>query len=1122
MVVHTDKRILWDPRSGSKFIVGGGSTITLYECTPDSSEIRHVTSQSDLQFMRCFQWSPDPAVEDLVAVGLNTGTVDLMRLESTRYASNHVLTSGPRVSLPVRNSRSCNTLAFCDVQPNYLAVGLEKVRNDPSLIIWDVSTARSTMHIGPTSDNSLNVDAVNGRSQPFLPRSEVNSSRVDARILQQHAPTDSISSVEFVPNSAYLLLAGVSHRWLRLFDLRSPVPGAHTNVPSKVHSIATDPTDPNRIGTFGDGVVTIWDARRISSQPLLTFTIKDASADGGRVRSGAAFTTMQFSGTRRGRLATLEKNSSHVRFWDLQHAQVIETSPERTRDPTMQSGRAPRLSWTSPSSMLSWSSSGGSPTTGDEYLRRPSNIVLADTRKTKDFNWTLSSFALVPSLQTHPLSSQVMVVSKEGDLELYAIHDTPKYTSWSSRGDLAIGCGKSCRTVPGFDPRTPENHLEPWAVDSANDLAAPHVEDTDIQAYLANGRRKSATPARPFFGRGDEDGFPALSATSSKSRERVHPKVPKNSVAPSPAARSVNLPADRSTATVKPGELPVSGAAGDRASIRLGRRDKSASKARKHAMDTMHRFVEQDISMIMRGRVLKGYGLSSAYHNHLVTQDDPVENNTLSELWAWISFSKDTLSSQTLKHFGLDFSYEGLLGVWESAPATSTAPGTPEDLQSALQSPLMPVLSSSNLSALGLEYPHPIHRTTSRSKHHKDRPHASSSMDPPVAFSAGRGLDTPSGGRLSVHTAKSEQRELALQLCGWQLTPEDFANEIRRWEKEGKHSKAACWLVFTGQYSKALEVLMRSKDETHYMMTGTLVALTSHASSSSSRSAELREHTEHMIVRLQDPYFRAMLTLLTLRDWSEVLEEEALPLRERLVVAFQFLDDKALSSYLRRTVDRAITHGDIEGIVITGLTKSGMEILQNYVDSTGDVQTAAILSSYVSPSKLQNRRAERWLEAYRDMLDGWRLFHHRCQLDIDRGEIIKRAVDDGEMAALTGGWAPKQLMIRCNYCSKPIDVSDPFTTYNGRTNNCPSCGRPLPRCSICLMTVTIVPDGLREAGMARSQHEDTIDDAIVICQTCRHGGHASHLLEWFCSGDGTRTHRTCPVADCNCQCADRL
>ncbi len=33
------------------------------------------------------------------------------------------------------------------------------------------------------------------------------------------------------------------------------------------------------------------------------------------------------------------------------------------------------------------------------------------------------------------------------------------------------------------------------------------------------------------------------------------------------------------------------------------------------------------------------------------------------------------------------------------------------------------------------------------------------------------------------------------------------------------------------------------------------------------------------------------------------------------------------------------------------------------------------------------------------------------------------------------------------------------------------------------------------------------------CQTCRHGGHAIHILQWF------EKHKICPVSECNCQCS---
>lgn len=31
-----------------------------------------------------------------------------------------------------------------------------------------------------------------------------------------------------------------------------------------------------------------------------------------------------------------------------------------------------------------------------------------------------------------------------------------------------------------------------------------------------------------------------------------------------------------------------------------------------------------------------------------------------------------------------------------------------------------------------------------------------------------------------------------------------------RWEKDGRQSQAACWLVFLGRHNKAMDILMRS------------------------------------------------------------------------------------------------------------------------------------------------------------------------------------------------------------------------------------------------------------------------------------------------------------------------
>lgn len=46
--------------------------------------------------------------------------------------------------------------------------------------------------------------------------------------------------------------------------------------------------------------------------------------------------------------------------------------------------------------------------------------------------------------------------------------------------------------------------------------------------------------------------------------------------------------------------------------------------------------------------------------------------------------------------------------------------------------------------------------------------------------------------------------------------------------------------------------------------------------------------------------------------------------------------------------------GNLEGILLTGLTKDGVDLMESYVDRTGDVQTASYCMLQVSVS-LENK-----------------------------------------------------------------------------------------------------------------------------------------------------------------------
>jgi WD40 repeat protein len=296
-----------------------------------------------------------------------------MRLEATKVARNGVLSSGPVVSLGVRNSRSCNALAFCEADPNYLAVGLDKVRGDSSLTIWDVQSCIPTLSVtnGAPSD-----EASVTRPHPRIARADVGP-RADSRILQQHAQTEVVSALSFLPQSTHLLLAGISARWLRLFDLRTPAP-LTTNVASKVSGIATNPSDANQVACCGDATVTIWDVRRLSN-PLLTFSEREAAADGARPRPGSTIHRIEFSSTRRGQLAAMEKDATYVRFWDLLHVQAIDGPSDGDQSRDSSHSRVLRRSWTN----LPWATSASGIKQTLSEQQEPSVLVLADTRRSK-------------------------------------------------------------------------------------------------------------------------------------------------------------------------------------------------------------------------------------------------------------------------------------------------------------------------------------------------------------------------------------------------------------------------------------------------------------------------------------------------------------------------------------------------------------------------------------------------------------------------------------------------------------------------------------------------------------------------------------------------------------------
>lgn len=190
-----------------------------------------------------------------------------------------------------------------------------------------------------------------------------------------------------------------------------------------------------------------------------------------------------------------------------------------------------------------------------------------------------------------------MVVNKDGDLELYAVHDTPKQVAWSARGDLAFGVGRSHKLITGFQDR--DISSQPWEVSKT----------TDDQFVL--GSKPKASSSEFTDGRRIGDEFPPGTQEIKQPKTRTFsPASFRHYPLELSAARGdVPIPAERTLE--QPGRRATSNEEAKRKTSRVQVDKPISSKSKKHPLRAVYQIVEDDISMVMRHRVLRGYGIKN-------------------------------------------------------------------------------------------------------------------------------------------------------------------------------------------------------------------------------------------------------------------------------------------------------------------------------------------------------------------------------------------------------------------------------------------------------------------------------------------------------------------------------
>ncbi|KAI5284158.1 hypothetical protein KEM54_001559, partial [Ascosphaera aggregata] len=243
-----------------------------------------ISQHTRLPKFLAFDWR---SKESLVATGWSTGEAAIYRLDDE--------TESP-VIFPVRSQRYCNAVTFST--QNLLASGLDKVRTDFCLNVWDVNQKL-------TSNDARGVRS--------------------AEPLRKLASSEPVTSIKFFRDYPDTLVAGVKGQFLRIYDLRegNGNPSLQFTTPC-VNNVAIDPLDENYIASCNPGSgghISIWDRRAGSKFSPANMTSNEgqqqmsAALDYGNVVDPkSTIWGLRFSPTKRGTLAALSSEGDFKVF----------------------------------------------------------------------------------------------------------------------------------------------------------------------------------------------------------------------------------------------------------------------------------------------------------------------------------------------------------------------------------------------------------------------------------------------------------------------------------------------------------------------------------------------------------------------------------------------------------------------------------------------------------------------------------------------------------------------------------------------------------------------------------------------------------------------------------------
>ena len=371
-------------------------------------------------------------------------------------------------------------------------------------------------------------------------------------------------------------------------------------------------------------------------------------------------------------------------------------------------------------------------------------------------------------------------------------------------------------------------------------------------------------------------------------------------------------------------------------------------------------------------------------------------------------------------------------------------------------------------------------------------------------------------------TTSPHHRRLCLYSCGLGLPQSQLESKVQELMRKGQNTKAAAFALIHDQAQLAFTSL-RTGDGS-LANRGLSIALAGY--NKGTHDPMWDQTIRDLRKDLEDPYARAILALVSYGDWHDVLAETSLPLRDRVGIALMYLNDEELTQYINNSTAECIKEGDIEAVVLTGLTEQAVPLFENYIRKFSDVQTAVLAMAFTCPRYFTDERIDKWHQTYRSNLNHWGMFVARSQFDVQSTKLSASPSHKPERPP-----PPRQFSLRCNNCDQALDrnpsnaprpeaatffASNKGSIFGDAKDGtvCPRCGRHMPRCVVCIYWLGMPDAHSHGSQAAATTKKDTLNRFISMCRSCWHMSHGGHAKEWF------DRHSTCPVADCGCRCME--